>query len=382
MASNLQAVIQSLTSYPSTDLPFLSIYLDWSPDGNGKRPAQQLLQQELDRIVAGFDEHSPEMESFKVDRERVEQYLHDEAPEGACALAIFACHGIGVWETVELQVPIETLVVADRYPHVFKLAQVLDDYETYIVVLADAQESYMLAVSLNEAERVGETEAGERIRRFEAGGWAQMLFQRRTENIIKAHTKDIAAELGSLIERYKAQHVIIAGNDSIKGIVLNNLPDQIKQKLVDYIHLDLQSNYQTILDTIAPLMAQVERQQEADDLAKLEEQDYAGGLGVTGVKETAMALSKGQVRQLLISQGFNAAGGECETCTMLHAGTRAKCPYDGGEMRSVNLREAFTARAMQQGADVQIVPASEYLDQHEGVGALLRWTESAQERGS
>jgi peptide subunit release factor 1 (eRF1) len=91
------------------------------------------------------------------------------------------------------------------------------------------------------------------------------------------------------------------------------------------------------------------------------------------VADTALALSKGQIQTLFMLQSFNGAGGECVNCGMLRAGQREKCPYDGAELRPVELREAFTARAVQQSADVEIVETSDYLAQHDGVGALLRY---------
>jgi peptide subunit release factor 1 (eRF1) len=304
------------------------------------------------------------------------EYVTNEAPTDARGLAIFACDAESVWETITLQVPVETKIVEDRFPHCFNLARILDDYETYAIVLADSQESRILVISLNEAEQAAQTEASEEIRRFDAGGWAQMLFQRRTDNVIKAHTKDIADRLGRIIKRYNVQHVIIAGNDSIKGIVLNTLPDQIKDKLVDYINLDITANMQAIMDTIEPMMRGVESEQEAADLAALEEQVGAQNLGVVGVAETAMALTKGQVRTLIMHQNFLATGGECPNCGTIRAGLRNKCPYDGAEMQPVDLREAFTARALQQGSQIQVVEASEFLDQHDGIGALLRYRDA------
>ena len=65
---------------------------------------------------------------------------------------------------------------------------------------------------------------------------------------------------------------------------------------------------------------------------------------------------------------------------MLRAGQRDRCPYDGAEMRPVELREAFTIRAVQQSADVQIIEASDYLAEHDGVGALLRYRDEERSR--
>ena len=373
---DVQATLQTLAARPYTEHPFLSLYLDWVPDGNGKRQAPRIVEQELNRIADRVSEHGIDRERFNADRERILDYLARDAPEEARGLAIFACDAESVWVTLPLHAHVETTVAEDRYPHLFNLAQALDDYETYAVVLAEGQESRILLIGLDDIKQVGETEAPEKIKRFDQGGQAQMLFQRRTDNLIRAHTKDIAEQLGQIVARHEVRHVIIAANDAIKGIVMDTLPDTIKQKLVDYVHLDPTANIQAIMDELVPTMNQVEREQEASAVAELEEQAYPDGLGVAGVADTALALSKGQVRMLIMRRNFNSAGGECPNCGSLRVGRRANCPYDGAEMRPVELREAFTARAIQQNAAVEIVEASDYLDRHEGVGALLRYRDN------
>lgn len=173
-------------------------------------------------------------------------------------------------------------LVANAYAHRM-LARAIDDYETSAVALVEGQQAYIFVIAFDQAERVSETQAAERIKRFDQGGQAQMLFQRRTENLIRAHVKDRAAELERVIERYDAQHVIIAGNDSIKGAIMSTLPEPIKAKLIDYIHLDPNSSMKAILATVEPMLRETERRQEAEALAELERQMTAkDGLGALG----------------------------------------------------------------------------------------------------
>lgn len=378
MAIDLQATLKTLTAQPTTSYPFLSIYLDWTPDGNGRRPSLMILEQELDRIGAELAGEPEPRQSFEADREQIMTYVSREAPDEAKGLAIFACYGEAVWMPLPLQVSVETQVIADRYPHIFDLARISDDYETFAVVLADGQDAQIMVFALNEGELAGETEASERIKRFSEGGQAQMLFQRRTQNLVKAHGKEIAAELDKVIDRYNVQHVIVSTNDSVKAAVVGQLSQKANALLVDTINLDKSAaSMQAVMDAIAPMMEQVERQQEADAVAELEEQNYPDGLGVVGVGDTAMALFKGQVRTLLVLGSFAGEGSECTSCGMLRPGQRQRCPYDGSEMQPVNLREALAARAIQQGAAIQVVENSDYLAKHEGLGALLRYNDKA-----
>jgi peptide subunit release factor 1 (eRF1) len=374
METHLQSVLQALAAYPGADAPFLSIYLDWMPDGNGKRPSLRLLEDELAAIAERMAGDAVYRDGFAADRERIMSYLNREAPKDARGIAIFACHDQGVWTALPLQATVETATAVDRYPHTFQLARLIDDHEPCAVVLAEGQEARIFVIGLDYTAQIAETEASEKIKRFDQGGEAQMLFQRRTDNLIKAHMRDMAEQLEKIIDRYAVQHVIIAGNDSIKGMVMDTLTAPITERLVDYIHLEPNSNMKTIMETIEPMLQEVEHRQEAELLAALEQQVAApAGLGALGAAETALALSKGQVQTLVMLQSFQGTGGECVSCGMLLAGQRDECPYDGGQMRPVELREAFIARAVQQNADIQIIEASDYLAEHEAVGALLRY---------
>lgn len=378
MTQELRHTLEELTGLPSTDLPFLSIYLDMVPDGSNTRQGLILLEQELRRLSDQFAAHTPEQASFAADRERILEYVHRSLPDEVRGVAIFACQGASVWHTVELQIQLETQISVDRYPHVFHLARLVDDFETCAVVLASGQNASIVVFALDGVTPVASTEASEKIKRFQQGGTAQMMFQRRTDNLIKAHIKEIGTKLAQVIERYDVAHVVFAGNDSIKGIVLDTLDEHIKSRMLDYVALDPHSNLGVVQEAIAPLLAEAERQQEQSDLDALADQlATRGGLAVAGMTDTALALSKGQVRTLLMLRSFSGTGGECVSCGMLRADERSRCPYDGGEMRAVDLREAFLARAMQQGARIQIVHTGEVLDLHEGVGAMLYYRDDA-----
>src|SRR3954470_20060519 len=330
METHPQSVLQALAGYPGADEPFLSIYLDWMPDGSGKRPSLRILEDELAAIAERMAGDAAHRDGFAADRERIMTYLNREAPKDARGIAIFACHDQGIWITLPIQATVETSIVVERYPHIFQLARLIDDYEPCAVVLAEGQEARIFVIGLDYAEQIAETEAAEKIKRFDQGGEAQMLFQRRTDNLIKAHMKDLATQLERIIARYDVRHVIIAGNDSIKGMVMAALTAPITARLVDYIHLEPNSSMKTILETIEPMLHEAEQRQEAEQMAELEKQVTAkGGLGALGVPETALALSKGQVQTLLMLQGFSGTGGECVNCGMLRAGQRDTCPYDG-----------------------------------------------------
>jgi peptide subunit release factor 1 (eRF1) len=149
--------------------------------------------------------------------------------------------------------------------------------------------------------------------------------------------------------------------------------------MVDYINMDPRTNLQAILDTVGPMIMEAERKQEADAVQDLQDNVATQpGLGVTGIEATAMALSKGQVRTLLMLGDFQAAGRRNPNSGFLYTGLRTTDPYDGSELEPVELREAFTALAVQYSAEIQVVESDAYLAEHEGVGAVLWYNDTQQ----
>jgi len=111
METHLQSVLQELTAYSGVDYPFLSIYLDWTPDGNSKRPAVRILEDELARAAARMAGDAAYCDRLEADRQRIIDYLNREAPKAARGIVIFACRDQGVWRALPLQVPVVTRIV-------------------------------------------------------------------------------------------------------------------------------------------------------------------------------------------------------------------------------------------------------------------------------
>jgi hypothetical protein len=139
MPTDLQTTLETLTAQPSTEHPYLSVYLDWRPDGNGERLSLRALEDDLNTIAARLQARGANLDSFNTDRERIMDYVTNQAPVDARGIAIFACDAESIWEPITLQVPVETKIVEDRFPHCFNLARIIDDYETYAIVLATAR---------------------------------------------------------------------------------------------------------------------------------------------------------------------------------------------------------------------------------------------------
>lgn len=375
MTTRLMTILRDLSALPRGEHSVLSLYLDWSVDSNGQRQVLANLDEALARHSAAMEERGPIRDSFEADRERIGQYLAAEAPREATGIVIFACSGQGLWEPIPLLVPVETHIAVDGAPHLYQLARLLDDHETFAVAVAEGQQAEVYVISLESMEQVDSTQAREDVNRVEAGGWSQMRYQRHTGFVIQLHMNDLAKALQETVDRHGAEHIVIMTNDSVKGHVRAALSPQLLERVVDMVNYQRTDDPQQLFATLEPLLREVERQQEEKLLGRLEDQlATKGGLAFGGEKDVAMALLKGQVDTLLMSAAYaGGPGGECPTCGALRPGQRQNCPYDGSEMQPVELREALVAHTLRQGGRVEVLSVEGALEQHGGVAALLRY---------
>lgn len=374
MTQRLSAVLRDLAAIPRGEHPVLSIYLDLSVDNTGRRQALATLDQELARCSAEIEEQGPRRDSFEADRARLAAYLSGELPPDARGVAIFACDGAGLWEAIPLLVTLKTYVACDSMPHLFQLAQAIEDNETYVVAVAEGQQAQVYLFSPENLEQIDNTEARENVNRTQVGGWSQLRYERHNGFTIQLHMNDLAAALQEAVERHGARHIVIMTNDSVKGHIRQALPSQLHELLVDMVSFDRGAGPEQLAASIAPLRLEVEGKEEEALVGRLEDQlATKGGLAFAGDKDVAMALLKGQVDTLLISPGYSGPGSECPSCGALRLGQRQKCPYDGSEMRPVEMREALVHATLRQGGAVEIIGLEGALDSHGGVAAMLRF---------
>jgi peptide chain release factor subunit 1 len=125
---------RALAELEPGELPVLSIYLDMRPHATGENPAVRarivILRNRLREIEKTYLPRGAELDSIRRDADRIQRYLNDEYDVAADGLALFACAGRGLFETVEAGVPFEDQVTVGLQPDLFQLARLVDEHET------------------------------------------------------------------------------------------------------------------------------------------------------------------------------------------------------------------------------------------------------------
>lgn len=348
----MRELLRRLADMEPVGLPVLSIYLDMRPQDTGEDPALRsglvVLRDRLREIEKTFLPRGRSLVSFRKDVERIQRYLDEEFPVSAQGVAIFACSGRDLFQTVEAGVPFENLVSVGQTPDLYQLARLLDEQATSVVAVVDTNTARLFVARSGFLEEVGgPDDESVHYRKRSMGGWSQARYQRHIDKHRADFAREAAAEIERLVNSEKAARVILAGDEVAVPLLRDALQPQVVELVHDVVpRLHIRAPADEVASEIEPILAEAEADDARAAADRLINAVRADGLGVAGLEATRRALEHGQVDELLIDP-------------------RAELDED--------TRSELVRLATGTGATVEVVADHSAFRQLSGVGALLRY---------
>ena len=370
----LRAQLDRLANFEPTDLPVISLYLDVRPDQNGRPRFDTFLRKWFSEHASSFKGSSPERESFDQDVERINAYLGDDAHVGANGLAIFACHGASLFETIKMNAPIEEhWMFVGSVPHLYPLARVNDQFPRYAAVLADTNSARIFVFSLGQVE-TEEQVSNVKTRKSSMGGWSQARYQRHIENFHQQHMKEVVDVLDRVAREEAINQIVISCDDVAKPLLTSQLPKHLAEKIVDFVPMDIRSPERAVLEETLSALRAKDAETDKEHVEAMIGAWRAGGLGVVGQKATLLALGMGQVEELLITARPDALRGAKKDPEAADAiAVQTSAPNADLDADQLKLAGELVAKAQATSARIRFIEDPELLREVGGVGALLRF---------
>jgi hypothetical protein len=360
--------------------PFLSVHLPLEP-ATEELAAEIALRWRAERSRAA-EAGAPEPLLAVVDG------LLEGAQRLGAGLSVIAGAGGDVHVSHTPVPPPFEVVRWESVPSLVPLIAVRQQQQPHVVALVD-RIGADLAVRRGFGPRDGvaggieETVEGDDypIRKTSGGGWSQRRYQQHAEETWHHNMSDVAGELATLAERSDARVVAIGGDERAVGLVLDQLPAAVRDRVrpigatraADGSTAHLDHEVAEVVDAWTD--AQLTRTLDIYD-QELGQNDRA----TAGALDTLAALREARVAVLLVVLDANderrawvgtspdQVGAAPEE---LAAGQPAEVQ---AAARSAPLVDVAVTAAVATGADVRVVPESARSDRlPDGVGALLRW---------
>ena len=323
----LSAQLDRLAAFDPGPFPVISLYLNLQSDEHGKDRVEPFLRKELTERIRTYAASTPERNSLETDAEKIRQYVGSVEPS-MNGLAVFACSGADLFETVALAAPIdEHRLYVSETPHLYPLARVLDEYPRYIALLADSHSARIFVFAANSVEKIDRIE-NPKVKRHKQGGWAQARFQRHVENSHLQHAKEVVDAVAKIARDEKIDRIVFSGDEVILPLLREQLPKDIAERIVDVVKIEAHAGERDILEATIAALRQMDAESDRERVDELLGAYRANGLATVGVDNTMKAFELGQVDELVIAaKPVNLAETAAETLVAKARQTPAKIRF-------------------------------------------------------
>jgi hypothetical protein len=368
--------LESLIAREETGRPVVSLFLDMSVNSNNKRTSQVFLsqkRQQFEELQAEWMATNQEgMESL---RERVQRWVAGEYQEANHGVVIYAEVGGDWFEALQTRAAVQNRLIVGPRPVVAPLAQVLEGYRHYGVVLIDREHVRLLSVYqgtvLDQLERRGDPFPAPHD--VQAGGYAQSRYQRRKLEETKHFFKDFAGEVQEFVERYRPDDLVLLGTEENVSAFAEHLSDSILQKVVHTGPMWVDENAAEVVRQLEPLLRDELQRAHHEVVEQVRDRVVHDYMATAGFQGTLSALQEGRVDTLLLGRDQRREGKRCAQCGFVFARELKACPYDGSTaLGDVDVVEEMVRMAEGQGVTVAFADPGEVADL-KGAGALLRY---------
>ncbi|CAN5124275.1 hypothetical protein BH23CHL1_BH23CHL1_05970 [soil metagenome] len=365
---------------PSVEHPYLSVYVDWRPEGENPnvRPGKITLENKFSEHRRKLKDSDFDRRGFDADVERIDAFLEDGINPAVHGIFILSCDSKNVFETVLLAMPLDTRLTVSPTPDLRMLVRVIEDFPRFAVLHADQHDASVFIINRGSAESTRELDSNDYPSKSSAGGWSQRRFQARQEERVSHFAKAVAEETRKLLDETHIKMLVLSAGEVFGSALQEEFHQSVKERIVGEIHLDIQASESEIVHAALPVVEQAERNREADTIRTLEDALGAGNQGAGGVDDVLIALESGQVMTLLMAEDFEANGWADYGLNLYGAGeipSEHPAAGDRDALVKIDLAEEFVRLALSTSATVEIVPSRESarLHKHGGVGAILRY---------
>jgi peptide subunit release factor 1 (eRF1) len=286
-------------------------------------------------------------------------------------IAVFC--GVGLWETVDLPVPVRNQVVVNDTPHVAQLEAVLDNHERIGVLLADRQHARVFVFDLGDL--LDKTELFDQLPRHEDddGDWDRDHVHDHQAAATQHHVKRAADAAFAAWQEQRFEHLVIAASDDLAGDIERALHSYLQRRVAARLALPVTAPESDVHRAVLEVEESIERGRKADLVHQLRSAHASGNAGLAGLDDVLRAVGDHRVGTLLVSLGYEVPGWRCDGCRHL-AAKGPRCPVCSGQMARVDdvVEEAIEA-ALAQNCRVEVCDGNADLDVLGRIGALLRF---------
>lgn len=362
--------LRELLEFSAPDqVSVLSVYLNTNPS-EGNADAYKLRLRNILKEI-----------SLVQDVEAVERYFDHEYNWAGRSVAVFSCAAAGFFRAYPLAIPVRDMAYTADRASVKPLADLLDNYGGYGVVLVDKQGARLFYFHIGEL-REQEGTLGEAVKRTKRGGSSSFPGRRggvagRTraaDELVERNMKEACDFAGRFFEENHVRRILIGGTDDNVALFRSLLPKSWQSLVVGDFPISMTASHTEVQARAMQVGRESERRREDLLVQRLATTAAKGGEAVLGLEKTLEAINEGRVQTLVVAKDFHQEGYRCLECNLLSTLPEQVCAACNNRYEKIgDIVEHAVNAAMRHGGEVEVVHSGSPLEEAGEIGAILRY---------
>jgi peptide chain release factor subunit 1 len=370
--------IRELAEFQDDKSCAVSFYYQPVTPRNKAHKEDAILIKDLAREALRSLESKSNKECARADIDRVLHLTGELRSNGTHGKAIFACAAKNVWRAYDVSPNLPaTQLFVDRRFHLKPLASLLGAVPLLGVVLVDRHRARIFDLRLGElTEREDLFHPLPRRGRSDGfAGYDGGHAQRRVEDEVRQHFKNVADSLKELLERGVFENWILACQDVHVSMLEPQLHPYVKSGLIGHFRADLaHPNRDEIRTEAQRILDRRQNDRRREMVSEVLGQARSHSRGATGLRRVLRSLELGEVQALLVGENFTSHAVECAWCGHIDAHLVSFCPICGRATQEVvDVSEAILPRVIRQNIELFYVKDDPEFDRVGNIAALLRY---------
>jgi len=312
--------------------------------------------------------------TFDATWESVEEFVSAPPIEGERGRVIFASSDHAFLHVYHLKVEPERKFILDTSPYLLPLAELMEEYMDYAIVILDSREAHLILVKSDICHEL-EHESIDLMNKHKKGGMSQMRFHRLRTGHIDSFMDGVVEDMMRMKELHGLRGIIVAGPGEAKKHFIDKLPTKLSDMVIGTMDSDVDMTCGKLVEAGDRVADTEEKMEEVEHVERFRSHLMRNELATYGIQEIHDALVQGRVGELLILEDVSIPGWICERCQNLKEKVKPpeKCPRCGGPTSEADMVEELYELAVRTDAHVEFVKEDSFLGSIGGLGALLRY---------
>jgi peptide subunit release factor 1 (eRF1) len=370
--------IRELAGFQDQNSSAVSFYFQPSTPRNKAHKEDTILIKDLAKEAIRRLDTKGAKDGVRADIERIVRLSSELRSNGTHAKAVFACASQNVWREYDLPPTLgSTQLFVDRHFHLKPLAHLLGASPLLAIVLMDKHRARIFDLRLGElSEREDLFHPLPRRGRSDGfAGYEGGHAQRRVEDEVRQHFKNIAENLKELLEHGVFEKWILACQDAHRSLFEPQLHPYVSQALIGRFHADVaHATRDEIKSQAEEILNDWLSNRRRELVAQTLNHARSNGRGVTGLRRVLRSLELGEVQTLMIGDNLQAHAVECTHCGHIDAHLVSYCPVCGRATQEiVDVGEAILPWVIRREIETFYVKSDPEFDRVGNIAALLRF---------